>query len=124
MFLNLSLMNKLCKFVKRILFFPLSLSQMEANFDVITSSIRNKISTLITSYEQQKTKNRELEIKNKELLNKVVFLEKKLTETEEKYNNIKLAKTIVAVEDNAHDAKIKMNRIVREIDNCIALLNR
>ena len=117
-------MNKLCKFVKRILFFPLSLSQMETNFDLITSSIRNKISTLITSCEQQKTKNRELEIKNKELLNKVAFLEKKLTETEEKYNNIKLAKTIVAVEDNAHDAKIKMNSIVREIDKCIALLNR
>ena len=97
---------------------------METNFDLITSSIRNKISTLITSCEQQKTKNRELEIKNKELLNKVAFLEKKLTETEEKYNNIKLAKTIVAVEDNAHDAKIKMNSIVREIDKCIALLNR
>jgi phage shock protein A len=54
----------------------------------------------------------------------VAFLEKKLTDTEEKYNNIKLAKTIISVEDNAHDAKIKMNRIVREIDKCIALLNR
>jgi phage shock protein A len=97
---------------------------METNFDVITSSVRNKIRTLITLYEQHKTRNRELESKNKELLNKVAFLEKKLTDTEEKYNNIKLAKTIISVEDNANDAKIKMNRIVREIDKCIALLNR
>jgi len=97
---------------------------METNFEVITGSIRNRIRTLITIYEQQKTKNKELETKNKELINKVAFLEKKLTETEERYNNIKLAKTIIAVEDNAHDAKIKMNRIVREIDKCIALLNR
>lgn len=97
---------------------------METNFDVITGDLRNKIRTLITLYEQHKTKNKELEQKNKELINKVVFLEKKLTETEEKCNNIKLAKTIVAADDDAHDAKIKMNRIVREIDKCIALLNR
>ncbi|MBN2212869.1 MAG: hypothetical protein JW723_01380 [Bacteroidales bacterium] len=97
---------------------------MEANFDQLTGSIRNKIKTIITSYEQYKKKNKEIELKNKELLNKVAFLEKKLTETEEKYDNIKLAKTIVSSDDNSHDARIKMNRIVREIDKCIALLNR
>ncbi len=97
---------------------------METNFNAITGSIRNKIKTIVTLYEQHKNKNRELEQKNKELLNRVTFLEKKLTETEEKYNNIKLAKTIVAADDDTHDAKIKMNRIVREIDKCIALLNR
>jgi phage shock protein A len=97
---------------------------METNFDVITSGIRNKIKTIVTLYEQHKTKNKELEQKNKELLNRVAFLEKKLTETEEKYNKMKLAKTIVAADDDTHDARIKMNRIVREIDKCIALLNR
>jgi hypothetical protein len=37
---------------------------------------------------------------------------------------LKLAKAIALTDDTSHDAKIKVNRIVREIDKCIALLNR
>ena len=41
-----------------------------------------------------------------------------------KYNNVELAKAITDASGNNHDAKIKMNRIVREIEKCIALLNK
>ena len=97
---------------------------MDANFEVITGNLRNKFRTIITLYEQNKLKTKELESKNKELADKINFLEKKLAETEEKYSNMKLAKSIIATDDGSHDARIKMNRIVREIDKCIALLNR
>jgi hypothetical protein len=41
-----------------------------------------------------------------------------------KYENLKLAKVIQLSGNDLHDAKIKVNRIVREIDKCISLLNR
>lgn len=97
---------------------------MEGRSNEAIGNLRNKFKEIISLYEEQKIKNRNLEGRNKELLEKVNFLEKKITETEEKYNNIKLAKAILATGDDSHDAKIKVNRIVREIDKCIALLNR
>lgn len=45
-------------------------------------------------------------------------------ELDKKYESLKLAKVIAASSTDAHDAKIKLNRIVREIDKCISLLNK
>jgi len=50
--------------------------------------------------------------------------EQLLGEIEGKYNQQQLAKAVLASSGDNHDAKIKVNRIVREIDQCIALLNR
>ncbi len=90
---------------------------MESKHNKLFISFREKIKQLITLYEEQKSK-------NKELKNKINLLEKKITDLELKYNNTKLAKAILATGEDSHDAKIKVNRIVREIDKCIALLNR
>ena len=41
-----------------------------------------------------------------------------------KYESLKLAKSIAVSSNDSHDAKIKINRLVREIDKCISLLNK
>ena len=38
--------------------------------------------------------------------------------------NLKFSKSLLGADDDSHGAKLKINRIVREIDNCIALLNK
>jgi len=43
---------------------------------------------------------------------------------EQKYGNLKLAKMMVASENDNKDAKNKIQKLVREIDKCIALLNQ
>ena len=43
---------------------------------------------------------------------------------EHRYNNLKLAKMLVASEDENKDAKNRIQKLVREIDKCIALLNK
>ena len=50
--------------------------------------------------------------------------EKETKQLENKYESLKLAKIIATSSTDAHDAKIKLNRIVREIDRCISLLNK
>ena len=43
---------------------------------------------------------------------------------EQKYENLKLAKMLVAPDEDNRDAKSKIQKLVREIDKCIALLNK
>jgi len=97
---------------------------MESKNDEIINKLRNNIKLIISLYEEQREKNREFVTKNKELTHKITNLEDKIKDKELKYNNLKLAKAIASTDDSNHDAKIKVNRIVREIDKCIALLNR
>jgi archaellum component FlaC len=97
---------------------------MDSKNDEILNGLRNNIKSIITLYEQQKEKNREFIEKNKELTHKITNLENNIKDTESKYNTLKLAKVIASSDENTHDVKIKVNRIVREIDKCIALLNR
>jgi len=75
-------------------------------------------------YEQEKDKNsifqQEIEVLKKEVETK----DKDLLELENKYNTLKLAKMYSADENEKQKAKLEINRLVREIDKCIALLNQ
>jgi hypothetical protein len=41
-----------------------------------------------------------------------------------KYQTLRLAKTIAPSPDDGKNAKLQINKMVREIDKCIALLNK
>ncbi len=43
---------------------------------------------------------------------------------DQKYENVKLAKMLVVSDDDNKDAKNRIQKLVREIDKCIALLNK
>jgi archaellum component FlaC len=97
---------------------------MDSKNDEILNGLRNNIKSIISLYEQQKEKNREFIVKNKELTHKITNLENKIKDTESRYDTLKLARVFASSDESTHDVKIKVNRIVREIDKCIALLNR
>lgn len=65
---------------------------------------------LIEEQTQLKEQIRLLSMKNEELLRKS--------------EDLKFAKSLLGADEDSHGAKLKLNRIVREIDNCIALLNK
>jgi peptidoglycan hydrolase CwlO-like protein len=98
---------------------------MDNRYDEIYSSLRQRIKTLISMYESQKSKFIDLQKKNLDLQAEVENLGKQLTELEKKHDNLKIAKVLSSVPgEDIHDTKLQVNRIVREIDKCIALLNR
>ncbi|HBH48399.1 MAG TPA: hypothetical protein DDX98_07155 [Bacteroidales bacterium] len=97
---------------------------MELRNDQIILILRDRIKKIIHLHEAAKEKNRTLEVQKEELEEKMRVLRKEKDELSLKYNNLKLAKQLHASLDNTHDAKLKVNRIVREIDKCIALLNK
>ena len=76
-------------------------------------------------YEEQKSKAIDLQNQNLELHQDVEKLEEKLSDLDKKYENLKIAKVLSSLPgEDVHETKIQVNRIVREIDKCIALLNR
>jgi hypothetical protein len=76
-------------------------------------------------YEEQKSKAIDLQKQNLELQQDVEKLEEKLSDLDKKYENLKIAKVLSSLPgEDVHETKIQVNRIVREIDKCIALLNR
>jgi hypothetical protein len=98
---------------------------MDSSKEDQIATLKGKIKTIIDLYENQKKINIELENNNLELKEKLILLENKISDVEEKYENLRLARAIISPnEEGTHEAKIKVNRIVREIDKCIALLNR
>ena len=50
--------------------------------------------------------------------------EEKLKELEIKYERVKLSGALLGEGENAFEAKKKITELVREIDRCVALLNR
>ncbi len=51
-------------------------------------------------------------------------LKSQLKELEEKHRVLKLAKSVAGTDEKTLDIKAKINDFVREIDKCIAILNK
>ena len=97
----------------------------------MTPELENVIDILKRNIQQVRELHSNSMNENKQLKDEIVRLsaqidekEKENEKLEKKYESLKLAKTIAASSTDAHDAKIRLNRIVREIDKCISLLNK
>jgi predicted nuclease with TOPRIM domain len=90
----------------------------------IINDLKSSVNTLIAKLEREKEEQERLRVTNQELQRRVNMQEAMMGEIEQKYSNLKIAKALVAESGGMHDARIKVNKIVREIDKCIALLNR
>ena len=94
----------------------------EEQHDLIVR-LRERMRSLISLYEKTKSDKELLVKENDELKNKLAIKEKDYDILDKKYNTLKLAKVITGDDGESHEAKVKVNKIVREIDKCIALLN-
>ena len=87
-------------------------------------SIELKVKQIIAKNEALKEEKRRLMEKNEELEESLNQLRTENQSLEQKYENLKLAKMLIASEEESKDAKSRIQKIVREIDKCIALLNK
>ena len=94
--------------------------------ETIVNSLEVKINKLISLHAELKKDNQRLLNENMELQNTLNLKDNEFKDLYSRYENLKLAKHLVSGGDGeeTHDAKLKVNRIVREIDKCIALLNK
>lgn len=85
--------------------------------------IEKKVKTLQETLITLNTKNTKIKEENEILIRKNEHLEKKIIEIEEENRMLLIGKTVVKTEGTI-ETKQKINELVREIDKCIALLNR
>lgn len=90
----------------------------------IISDLRNKFKAIISMNEGYREKNQILQEEIEKLSSKIAGQELKIDELNGKYESIGLAEAFSASGEDSHEAKLKVNKIVREIDKCIALLNK
>jgi hypothetical protein len=93
------------------------------NITEVVDLFENKVKTLLEKYNFLKEE-------NDILYNKVAVLENQISEDkqvingiEKKYNSLKIAKTIEGSKEDRRETKLKINALIREIDNCITQLS-
>ena len=96
---------------------------MAKSKEELLEEVQSKANRLIEMYENCREANQMLTAEIQEL--RVLYDEKELRfkELEENYNTLKTARLISETSENNKEAKQKIDKIMREIDKCIALLN-
>lgn len=94
-----------------------------ASFLSLYNEVEHKIKVAITSLNELKLENRKLKSQLIEQQELIETLKKDVETLTEKNKVLTITKTVLYKEDKKDTIK-KINELVREIDNCIGLLNR
>ena len=86
--------------------------------------LNKKVEELFEKYDDLRTKNWDLMKENDTLKRYLQERDEKVKELEIKYERIKISGALMGEGESAAEAKQKINELVREIDRCVALLNR
>jgi predicted nucleic acid-binding Zn-ribbon protein len=86
--------------------------------------LNRKLDELLNRYNNLKTEIADLKTGNELLKAKLNDRDEKIKELEIKYDRVKLSGALLGEGENALEAKRKITELVREIDKCVALLNR
>ncbi len=86
--------------------------------------LNRKLDDLLNRHHDLRRENRDLRNENEKL--NVIIQEnvKRIKELETKYDRVKLSGALLGGGEDAIEAKRKINELVREIDRCVALINR
>lgn len=90
----------------------------------LLEDFRAKIKQIIAKHESLKQEKRQLVEKIGELEKTIGSLRDENRLLEQKYENLKLARMLNVSDVESKDAKNRIQKLVREIDKCIALLNK
>ncbi len=95
-----------------------------SNYSSIITSLNSKIEKLILLHRNLEEEKMRLNAEKQDLLKIIQELKIKNNYLEEQNKAIRMAKDIKEDGGSSLDLKLKINEMVREIDKCLALLNR
>jgi len=86
--------------------------------------LNKKLDELFNRYNNLRSELVNMRNVNEELKVDLRERDERIKELELKYERVKLSGALLGEGENATEAKRKINELVREIDRCVALLNR
>jgi predicted nucleic acid-binding Zn-ribbon protein len=86
--------------------------------------LNRKLDELLNRYNNQRDELTNLKNGNEVLKSMLQDRDNRIKELEIKYERVKLSGALLGEGENALEAKKKITELVREIDRCVALLNR
>ncbi len=90
---------------------------------LLIRELKGRIHLVFGEFERLERRNEELQREIMALKKKLEVLEKEKGDLGTRYENLKLARTIETGYGDNRSARLKINKILREIDKCVALLN-
>ena len=90
----------------------------------IISLLEEKIAQVIRVAEGLKANNLQLQQQVDELTGRLRVKNQEMEVLESKFQSLKLTKHLTSSPEDVRNVKFQVNRMVREIDKCIALLNK
>lgn len=97
---------------------------MNDNYNMIINELKQNIYKIISLYKEEIEKNKDLTDELNEIRKELIDEVEKNKNIEKKYEVLKMAKSLSGEDVASQEAKIKLNKIIREVDNCIALVNK
>ncbi len=94
-----------------------------SNLSEIVDSLENRISKLLHKYDKLKQKNLTLEEELKILKSQQNQSQEEIEQWREKCGSLKLANSMLGSDQHKRETKLKINALVREIDQCISQLS-
>lgn len=91
---------------------------------ILLSELKANTAKLFHEFQHLETENKLLEEKVAFLKNEMARLEREKTELGKKNESLEMANRILSGNDENQKARKKINKIIREVDKCIALLNK
>ena len=89
----------------------------------LLSTFEARLRHLMYLHDELKHENTEMKLLLEEKEEEVAKLRGDYHELEMVYANLKIAKTISTTDSEVKDTKLRLSKLVREVDKCIALLN-
>lgn len=100
---------------------------MQDDKDKLINNLKTQIQIIISYFERSREENQQLFKEKQELISQLKEKDEVIAELEKALETAKFASAFSNSEEEVevkHEAKIKINRMVREIDRCISLLNK
>ena len=91
---------------------------------LLLGNLTKNIRLLFDEFAQSENYTKKLEEEITHLKNKIELLTKEKDELNRKNEQMRLANQLLSGTDDSKEAKQKINKLIREIDKCIALLNQ
>jgi len=91
---------------------------------LLLNELKRNMQQLFGAYRALEQKNEQLQKELSKLQNRLNLLEQERLELSQKNEQLRLANQFLSGQDENQEAKQKINSLIREIDKCIALLNK